>query len=318
MKVDIIIPTYKPDDTFCLLLHKLQGQTFVVHRVIIINTEEALWNEALEKYQIEKALSALPFGYEICHIKQSEFDHAATRRMGVEMSDADVIIFMTQDAVPADKYMVEKLVEALKIHNDIAVAYARQLPAKDCGVIERYTRQFNYPKESRVKTERDIKSLGIKTFFCSDVCAAYVKKIYDKLGGFEAPAIFNEDMIFAARAIEAGYGVAYAAEARVVHSHNYTAGQQFKRNFDLAVSQADHSEIFGAISSESEGIALVKKTCGYLVRIGKPYLIAKLFVQSAAKYAGYFMGKRYKKLSRRQILRYTMNKSYWSRVWKED
>ena len=41
MTVDIIIPTYKPDETLCLLLHKLQGQTFVVHRVIILNTEEA-------------------------------------------------------------------------------------------------------------------------------------------------------------------------------------------------------------------------------------------------------------------------------------
>ena len=39
MTVDIIIPTYKPDETLCLLLHKLQGQTFVVHRVIILNTE---------------------------------------------------------------------------------------------------------------------------------------------------------------------------------------------------------------------------------------------------------------------------------------
>ena len=26
MRVDIIIPTYKPDDTFCLLLQKLQEQ----------------------------------------------------------------------------------------------------------------------------------------------------------------------------------------------------------------------------------------------------------------------------------------------------
>ena len=42
MKADIIIPTYKPDDTFCLLLQKLRGQTFVVHRVFILNTGEQL------------------------------------------------------------------------------------------------------------------------------------------------------------------------------------------------------------------------------------------------------------------------------------
>ena len=47
MKADLIIPTYRPDDTFCLLLQKLQEQTFVVHRVIILNTEEKLWKEAV-------------------------------------------------------------------------------------------------------------------------------------------------------------------------------------------------------------------------------------------------------------------------------
>lgn len=56
MKADLIIPTYRPDDTFCLLLQKLQEQTFVVHRVIILNTEEKLWKEAVEKYPIEQSL----------------------------------------------------------------------------------------------------------------------------------------------------------------------------------------------------------------------------------------------------------------------
>ena len=54
--------------------------------------------------------------------------------------------------------------------------------------------------------------------------------------------------------INAGYKVAYVAEARVIHSHNYTGMQQFHRNFDMAVSQAEHPEVFEGIKSESEGI----------------------------------------------------------------
>ena len=77
-------------------------------------------------------------------------------------------------------------------------------------------------------------------------------------------------MIFAGELIQKGYGVAYAAEAKVVHSHNYSAIQQFHRNFDLAVSQADHPEVFAGIRSEGEGIRLVKKTAGWLCRQGKP------------------------------------------------
>lgn len=50
-------------------------------------------------------------------------------------------------------------------------------------------------------------------------------------------------MILAGRMVQAGYKVAYAAEARVIHSHNYSGLQQFHRNFDLAVSQADNPNL---------------------------------------------------------------------------
>ncbi len=360
MTVDIIIPTYNPDETLCLLLHKLQGQTFVVHRVIILNTEEAFWKQAVAAYPIEQVLQELPCEYEVIHIAKKDFDHGGTRQFGAEHSDADVMIFMTQDAVPADEFLVENLVEALgtggeseskqKLHAEVsaleqqnmvetedtavmekditvkeyekggdtltsvAVAYARQLPKHDCHIVEQYTRQFNYPEQSRIKTKADIPVLGIKTFFCSDVCAAYRKDLFEELGGFESPVIFNEDMFFAANAISHGYGVAYAAEAKVVHSHNYTMRQQFHRNFDLAVSQKQHPEIFEQVSSEAEGMKLVKSTVAYLFKIRKPWLIFHFGMQCVGKYAGFWLGKHYEKLSRKQILKYTMSPGYWELV----
>ena len=314
MTVDVIIPTYKPSDTFCLLLQKLQEQTFLIHRVLILNTEEALWEEAVKKYPIEAALKKLP--HEIYHIRKDEFDHGGTRLFGAEQSSADILLFMTQDAVPANAFLVEELVQGLR-DADTAVAYERQLPREDCSVVERYTRQFNYPEQSRKKGMEDIATLGIKTFFCSDVCAAYKRNVFECLGGFETPVIFNEDMFFAAKAIDAGYYVYYAARAEVIHSHNYTMAQQFHRNFDLAVSQQQHPEIFEQVSSEAEGMKLVLGTVKHLIAVGKPHLIFQLGFQCIGKYAGYRMGKHYKRLSRKQILRYTMNQDYWTGIWKD-
>ncbi|MDD6305807.1 MAG: glycosyltransferase [Clostridiales bacterium] len=316
MKVDVIIPTYKPNDTFCLLLQKLQEQTFLIHRVLILNTEETLWKKAVETYPIEECLNALSCSYSVYHLGKEEFDHGGTRLFGAGQSEADVLLFMTQDAVPADEFLVEQLVKGLTDENT-AVAYARQLPREDCSIVERYTRQFNYPDMSRKKGKEDIPVLGIKTFFCSDVCAAYRRSLFEKLGGFETPVIFNEDMFFAAKAVREGYYVYYAAEAKVIHSHNYSIGQQFHRNFDLAVSQKQHPEIFRQISSEAEGMKLVKSTVKYLCSIGKLYLIFQLGMQCVGKYTGYLMGKHYEKLSRKQILRYTMNRDYWVKLWKE-
>lgn len=45
------------------------------------------------------------------HIQPSEFDHGGTRREMAESSDADLLLFMTQDAMPYDNACVEHLVE---------------------------------------------------------------------------------------------------------------------------------------------------------------------------------------------------------------
>jgi rhamnosyltransferase len=97
----------------------------------------------------------------------------------------------------------------------------------------------------------------------------------------------------------------------VIHSHNYNCTQQFKRNFDLAVSQADHPEVFGGIRSESEGIRLVKQTAHYLSEQHKPWLIPGMFVKSGFKYMGYRMGKAYHMLPQWLVMKCTMNREYW-------
>ena len=139
------------------------------------------------------------------------------------------------------------------------MAYARQLADKDCGLAERYTRSFNYPEESRVKTRADLKELGIKTFFASNVCCAYDREKFWFQGGFTNRTIFNEDMIFAGHAVlEDDYAVAYAAEARVIHSTITAARRSSTGTLTWRSPQADHPEVFDGIRSESEGLRLVK------------------------------------------------------------
>ncbi|MDD3137451.1 MAG: glycosyltransferase [Lachnospiraceae bacterium] len=300
--VDVIIPTYKPDKKFELLINRLLKQSYPIHRIHVINTETNIFPEEL-CWHNEKM--------DVTHISPDAFDHGATRDMGAASSNADIMIFMTQDAVPANGKLVEELLRPFE-DEQVAITYGRQLPEKDCKIIERYTRSFNYPQISKVKSEEDIKKLGIKTFFCSNVCAAYKKSIYDEMGGFVKHTIFNEDMIFAGQTIKAGYKIAYVAEAEVIHSHNYGNIQQFKRNFDLAVSQKDHPEVFEGIKSEDEGIKLVKQTIKYLLKIKKPWLIFSLVVKSGFKYMGFKLGKNYKRLPNWLLIKCTMNPRYWS------
>ena len=304
VKTDVIIPSYHPGEEFGRLLERLNEQKYPINKIIIMNTEEKFWKKEWEnKYPL----------VEVHHLSKEEFDHGATRRKGAELSDAEILVFMTQDALPADRNLIGNLVSALQNNENAGAAYARQLPKEDCRFLEKYTRSFNYPEKSCVKTEKDVETRGIKTYFCSNVCAAYDHSVYEKVGGFPEKAIFNEDMIYAGWMVKKGYAIVYAADARVYHSHNYTCMQQFHRNFDLGVSQAEHPEVFEGVPSEGEGIRLVKKSMAYLVRTGHIWMIPGLFFQSAAKYAGYFLGKRYRKLPENLILACTMSPYYWKK-----
>ena len=301
MEVDVLIPVYRPDGKLTELLKRLKMQNYPIHRVILMNTEEK---------HFPAELTGIWDRVEVYHLAKEEFDHGGTRDRGVRMSTADLVLCMTQDAMPADETLIEELVKPFD-DPEVWAAYARQLPNEDCREVEKYTRSFNYPEQSMVKTKEDLDRLGIKTFFCSNVCAAWRREKYLELGGFVKHTIFNEDMILAGTMIKQGGKIAYCAKAKVIHSHNYSAFQQFHRNFDLAVSQTMYPEVFGGIRSESEGIKLVKKSLSYCIKIGKPWLMIQVVTQSAGKFLGYKMGQQYKSLPMWLILRCTMSPSFW-------
>ena len=301
MEVDVLIPVYRPDGKLTELLKRLKMQNYPIHRVILMNTEEK---------HFPAELTGIWDRVEVYHLAKEEFDHGGTRDRGVRMSTADLVLSMTQDAMPADETLIEELVKPFD-DPEVWAAYARQLPNEDCREVEKYTRSFNYPEQSMVKTKEDLDRLGIKTFFCSNVCAAWRREKYLEIGGFVKHTIFNEDMILAGTMIKQGGKIAYCAKAKVIHSHNYSAFQQFHRNFDLAVSQTMYPEVFGGIRSESEGIKLVKKSLSYCIKIGKPWLMIQVVTQSAGKLLGYKMGQRYRSLPMWLILRCTMSPSFW-------
>ena len=303
--VDAIIPVYRPGNEFRELLRRLSNQSYPLNKIILMNTGDAPWRAEIEKE------------FPLCEIhllKKEDFDHGGTRHEATTYSKADYLLFLTQDALPNNEFLVEKLLDGFAQDEGVKAAYGRQLPNSTCREIEKYTRSFNYPSESRVKSKADLDILGIKTFFCSNVCAMYEKKTYDAQGGFVRRTIFNEDMIYAGGLIKNDYKIAYVADAEVIHSHNYNAIEQFHRNFDLAVSQVDHPEVFAGIRSEKEGIRLVINTAKHLLKVKKPWLLFPLVTTSAGKIIGYKFGQNYRRLSADFILKCTMNPSYWRNV----
>ena len=306
---DIIIPVYKPDERLKRLFRGIAAQTVKPGNIIVMYTRSSPDDRFAQEYIDEGRKAAGDL--KVYEIEKNEFDHGGTRAAAVSESHSDIFIMMTMDAVPADEYLIERLTGIFGRDKNVGAAYGRQLPDTDSSLAEKFTRGFNYPGTPVLKSKDDIDRLGIKTFFCSNVCAAYRRDIYDKLGGFIDRTIFNEDMIYAHRVIMNGYKIYYAADAGVIHSHDYTPMQQFHRNFDLAVSQAMHPEVFEGVSSESEGARYIKSAYRYFKDAGKAYLIVPFVWGCCFRYAGYLLGKRYDKLPGGLVRACAMNKSFF-------
>lgn len=307
--IDIIIPTYKPDLSFFRLIDDLESQALRPSHIIIMNTEKKYWDDLINRAKenpMEKYDNIV-----LKHVSKAEFDHGETRNQGVKLSEADFFLMMTQDAFPRDKMLISSLSKALE-DPEVAAAYGRQYPKSDCNLAERYSRKFNYPTEPMRKTQADLGRLGIKTYFCSNVCAMYRRDVFDKLGGFTHRTIFNEDMVYAGTACQNGYAICYVPEAGVIHSHNYSCMQQFHRNFDLGVSQVEHPEIFGAVKSETEGKKMVSQTIEHFRQLGKGYLIPHYVIMCGFRFMGYKLGRNYKKLPRKIRMACALNKEYFA------
>ena len=296
IKINVVIPAYRPDEKLIAIIQMLKKQTLAVDRVVIMNTKVTATDDARD-ISAEKVIDTVKSesGLEICiyDLSPDEFDHGGTRNIGVShvSEDCEFVVLMTQDAVPED----EKLIESLYSHfvnENVAAAYARQVAREDSTLAEKFTRSFNYPDEDRIKTEADIEKIGIKAFFCSNVCAMYRRSVYEELGRFVDRAIFNEDMIYAGTLLQAGYSLVYTSEACVIHSHNLSGIEQYRRNKEIARSQSEHPEIFGGLKSESEGIRLVKTSIIKLAKRNKIYLLPVLIWHSGCKYLGFRAGRK--------------------------
>ena len=306
MNIQVIIPVYKPDKKLIKLIERLKNQTLTPHGINLIHSAGDEPDETVEL--VKKEFPDI----RIMEIRASEYDHGDTRRRAVRNTPCDIFVMMTQDAVPVSDDLIEKLVTPLKNQMEkeeadntgshagaIACVFARQMPGTGSSPYEKLARLHNYSELSKTKYKSDIEKMGIKAFFCSDVCCAYRRDIYEEAGGFIKSTIFNEDMIIARKFLELGYGIRYEATAKVIHAHNYTAKQQFKRNFDLGVSQAMHPEVFADVSSESEGFKFVGGSIKLLMKKRAFLLIPGFITQCAFKLAGFKLGRNYAKLNLR-------------------
>jgi rhamnosyltransferase len=222
-------------------------------------------------------------------IKKDEFSHSLTREQEAMKSNADVIVFISQDIVIESTNWLFNLTKDI-FAGKCEAAFSRQI--SKFNNIEKYTREKNYPAESRIVSIDDLEKLGLRTFFFSDASSAIKTSVFKELKGYDGKRLpINEDMYFAYKLIMNKYRIAYEADSIVYHSHNFTLKEIYNR-YKLTGKFFKENSYLDSYGTTSTGGGLAKYILKRILRDHKIGLLFRFPFDMGARYLGMKVGEK--------------------------
>jgi rhamnosyltransferase len=234
--VCIAVPTYKGGHFLEGLLEALWAQTLEGYRleVLVVDSGSADGtDEIARRYQNTR-----------CHgIDPKKFSHPGTRNLAVSMTDAEFVVFVTQDALPVNSMWLAELLRPFRHWPRVAASYSRQIPRPGCSPLEARDIQSGAPLADEIRYadlsdqwQRDEYLRNIYYYMrFSNVSACYRRSLLLSQP-FDESLKMVEDQAWTKQMIEKGHAVYYASKSMVLHSHHFGVRQTYERYFDYGTS----------------------------------------------------------------------------------
>lgn len=160
-------------------------------------------------------------------IAKSEFGHGKTRQMGAQLAHGEFVVFLTQDATPADDQWLKNLVKKIESDDRLMAVCSRVLPRNDAMTIRKYgvMAEWCAGEEDFVVSGEDAADYRIH-----DISTIYRRDFL--LEHHFDDVAFGEDVLIAKKILENGFSYGFASESVVKHSHDYTIKKTYKRNIE--------------------------------------------------------------------------------------
>ena len=278
-KIDIICPLYNAEEFI-----KNLNESLIMQKKVSINKITYLLTESKDKS--EEILKEIKADYKI--IKLNDFSHSKTREKAAFASNADIVVFVTQDVVIKDDNWLYELTKDL--NDDIVATYSRQITKYNN--IEKYTRERNYPDKDSIVSKDDIDKLGLRTFFFSDAAGAFNLKVFKELKGYDGKDLpISEDMYIAYKIIMNGYKIKYCSKSVVYHSHNHTLKQTYDR-YKLTGQFMKNNSYLNKYGTNHTGFDLAKYTLKRALKEHNIKVLLSWLPNMTARYLGMKSGER--------------------------
>ncbi len=279
-RIDIVVPLYNAENHIDALYKSFLMQDKVkINKIRYVLTEST---DNTEKYLLQNKI-------EYKKIKRNEFSHSLTREKEAMDSNSDIVVFVTQDVVIKDKLWLYNLTRDIG-KNNIVATYSRQITKYNN--IEKYTREANYPSESKIVSKEDIPKLGLKTFFFSDASSAIDTNIFKKLNGYDGKKLpISEDMYIAYKIINNDYKIKYCSDSVVYHSHNFTLKEVYVR-YKLTGKFFKENSYLDNYGTNKSGGGLAKYVLKRAIEDKNFKVLLRFLPDMGARFIGMKVGKR--------------------------
>jgi len=227
--VSIIIPVFNGGDELKRLIPVLKAQEKI--RKIDIIAIDSGSNDGSAEFLKNEAVSLI-------EIPKNDFSHSKTRNLGAEKASGEILLFMTQDALPPDSDWVFKMIMPIVEYGATAASCVER-PKDECSVFSGvenniYRSTFDMAdKIIHLPKGKNLKGWWQRNTRLNDVACA-VKK--EALNLFPYRGEFAEDVDLAVRLLQGGHAIAVLSSIEIIHSHERSNLYIFCRAYISAVA----------------------------------------------------------------------------------
>ncbi|CAA9450843.1 MAG: Rhamnosyltransferase [uncultured Rubrobacteraceae bacterium] len=304
-RVSVVIPTLDAGPGFEELLEKIQAQEGDFDlEILVIDSGSTDGTEDL----------ARRYGATVHRISREEFNHGATRNLGISLARGEYVALTVQDAVPLDERWLAAMVENLEEDELVAGVYGRQAPRPNSAALTRVLvnslataglerrEQFAGGPE-RYREMSPAKRRRLAAF--DNVSSCLRRSVWEKIP-FEKTS-FGEDIRWGKRVVEAGYNTVYEPRSAVFHSHERGALYDLRRYY---VDQRVLLDLFGLelVPNLRRLLLSIPRSAIHLYRLlrkdeelaakGTPVLVLLAVKYAVPAQVGAYLGARSAEISR--------------------
>jgi rhamnosyltransferase len=299
-RASVLIPTLNAGPRFQATLDAIRRQQ-TMHSFEVVIVDSGSQDQTVELAQRS--------GAEVHSIPRQEFGHGRTRNLLARLAHGQWLVFLTQDAVPADESWLDRLLGCLG-EPRIASCFGRQVPRSDASPLQVHHLSWWYPDRPSRWSLESSSDARISRLFYSHVNAACKREVWEAIP-FEEALIMSEDQQWSRRVLLAGWEIAYRPDAVVIHSHDYGLAEAFKRHFDSGASLA-------MITTDTErdwfrlGLSYLGSEARFLWSHKSRRMLPYAMVYEAARYAGFRLGRQHRWIPRGLKARLGKHSMVWA------